>query len=88
MKANSWNEFRPTPPERFRWTLLLNLSWILRPTLQLKIKANSSTENEGQLLEWIQANPPQEDSGEPFYWILRPTLQLKIEANSSAENEG
>ena len=32
--------------------------WILRPTLQLKIKANSSTENEGQLLEWIQANPP------------------------------
>ena len=30
--------------------------WILRPTLQLKIKANSSTENWGQLLEWIQAN--------------------------------
>ena len=31
IKANSWNEFRPTPPppERFRWTL------------QLKIKANS-----------------------------------------------
>ena len=59
--------------------------WILRPTLQLKTKANSSTENEGQLLEWIQANP-QEDSGEPFCWILRPTLQLKIKANSSAEN--
>ena len=33
--------------------------WILRPTLQLKIKANSSTENEGQLLQWIQANPPK-----------------------------
>ena len=33
-------------------------SWILRPTLQLKIKANSSTENEGQLLEWIQAKSP------------------------------
>ena len=30
IKANSWNELRPTPPaER------------LRPTLQLKIKANS-----------------------------------------------
>ena len=30
IKANSWNEFRPTaPPER------------LRPTVQLKIKANS-----------------------------------------------
>ena len=27
-------------------------------TLQLKIKANSSTENCGQLLEWIQANQP------------------------------
>ena len=60
--------------------------WILRPTLELKIKANSSTKNEGQLLEWIQANPPQEDSGEPLCWILRPTLQLKIKANSSAEN--
>ena len=23
------------------------------------MKANSSTENEGQLLEWIQANPPK-----------------------------
>ena len=33
IKANSWNEFRPTaPPER------------LRPTLQLKIKANSWNE--------------------------------------------
>ena len=42
--------------------------------------------NSGQLLEWIQANPPREDSGEPFCWILRPTLQLKIKANSSAEN--
>ena len=61
--------------------------WILRPTLQLKIKANSSTENWGQLLEWIQAIPPlQEDSGEPFCWILRPTLQLKIKANSSTGN--
>ena len=34
------------PSKRFRWTL------------QLKIKANSSTENSGQLLEWIQDNPP------------------------------
>ena len=25
-----------------------------------KIKANSSTENYGQLLEWIKANPPQD----------------------------
>ena len=64
IKANSWNEFRPTPiptpPER------------LRPTLQLKIKANSwngfrptppsrieiwqesksSTDKCGQLLHW------------------------------------
>ena len=48
------------------------------PTLQLKIKANSWTENSGQLLEWIQAPTPQKDSGEPFLWILRPTLQLKI----------
>ena len=31
IKANSWNELRPTPPPRER----------LRPTLQLKIKANS-----------------------------------------------
>ena len=44
IKANSWNEFRPTPPpppER------------LRPTLQLKIKANSwnkgSAENSHEL---------------------------------------
>ena len=37
----------PTPLERFRWTL------------QLKIKANSSTENQGQLLELIQAPPPR-----------------------------
>ena len=51
--------------------------WILRPTLQLKIKANSSTENEGQLLEWIQANPPR-----GFRW----TLLLNFKANSSAEN--
>ena len=60
--------------------------WILRPTLQLKIKANSSTENWGQLLERIQAIPPKGGSGEPFCWILRPTLQLKIKANPSAEN--
>ena len=26
-----------------------------------KIKANSSTENEGQLLEWIKVNPPPQD---------------------------
>ena len=56
--------------------------WILRPTLQLKIKANSSTENEGQLLEWIQANP-QEDSP---CWGFRWTLLLNFKANSSAEN--
>ena len=62
--------------------------WILRPTLQLKIKANSLTENLGQLLERIQANPPtpRKDSGDPFCWIYRPTLQLKIKANSSTEN--
>ena len=30
IKANSWNELRPTPPRER-----------LRPTLQLKIKANS-----------------------------------------------
>ena len=74
MKANSWNEFRPTPPtqedsgEPF--------CWILKPTLQLKIKVNSSTKNEGQLLEWIQANswnefrptptPPREIQVNPF----------------------
>ena len=52
-----------------------------------KIKANSSTKNSGQLLEWIQTNPsPQESLGEPFSWILRPTLQLKIQTNSSTEN--
>ena len=55
--------------------------WILRPTLQLKIKANS----------WNEFRPPplpplKKDSGEPFCWILRPTLQLKINANSSTEN--
>ena len=66
--------------------------WILRPTLQLKIKANS----------WNEFRPtPQKDSGEPFCWILRPTLKLKIKvwilttlllniqvnkANSSTEN--
>ena len=48
--------------------------WILRPTLQLKIKANSSTENEGQLLN---GPTPQE-----FRW----TLLLNFKANSSAEN--
>ena len=52
--------------------------WILRPTLQLKIKANSSTENEGQLLEWIQAKSPPK---ERFWW----TLLLNFKANSSAE---
>ena len=55
IKANSWNEFRPTDPppqERLRPTLQLKIkanSWNgfrptpqrLRPTLQLKIKANS-----------------------------------------------
>ena len=77
------NSGQPPPPQRDSGE---PFCWILRPTLQLKIKANSSTENEGQLLEWIQANPhPQEDSGEPFCWILRPTLQLKIKANSSAK---
>ena len=75
IEANSWNEFQWTPPERFKWTL------------QLKLKANSSTKNSGQLLEWIQTNPsPQESLGEPFSWILRPTLQLKIQTNSSTEN--
>ena len=57
-------------------------NWKLRPTLQLKIKANSWNE--------FRPTPPQKDSGEPFSWILRPTLQLKIKANSwnkgSAEN--
>ena len=74
-------------------------SWKLRPTLQLKIEANSSTENSrptlGQLFNWkfrptlemIQTNPsPQESLGQPFNWKLRPTLQLKIKANSSTEN--
>ena len=69
------NSSEPPPPERFKWTL------------QLKLKANSSTENSGQLLAWIQTNPsPQESLGEPFSWILRPTLQLKIKDNSSTEN--
>ena len=35
IKANSWNEFRPTPPSPPEG---------LRPTLQLKIKANSWNE--------------------------------------------
>ena len=52
--------------------------WILRPTLQLKIKANSSTENWGQLLEWIQAISPTPGR---FRW----TLLLNFKANSSAE---
>ena len=61
-KTNSWNEFRwPLPPERFRWTL------------QLKIKANSSTKNWSQLLEWIQANQPPEK------------IQVNPSSNSSAE---
>ena len=69
----------PTPPERLRPTLQLKIkanSWNgFRPTPNppRKIKANSSTENLAQLLEWIQANPPKR---------LRPTLQLKIKANS------
>ena len=53
IKANSWNEFRPTaplpPPERLRPTLQLKIkanSWNeLRPPPHGKIKANSSTEN-------------------------------------------
>ena len=49
-------------------------SWIVRPTLQLKIKANSWNE--------FRPPPPKKDSGEPFSWKLRPTLQLKIKANS------
>ena len=53
-------------------------SWILRPTLQLKIKANSWNE-----FRWT---PQQKGLGEPFSWILRPTLQLKIKDNSSTEN--
>ena len=48
-------------------------SWILRPTLELKIKANSWNEF---------LTTPQKDSGEAFSWIVRPTLQLKIKANS------
>ena len=60
IEANSWNEFQWTPPERLKWTL------------QLKLKANSSTKNSGQLLEWIQAKPP-----------LPPR---KIKVNPSAEN--
>ena len=47
IKANSWNEFRPTPPER------------LRPTLQLKIKANSwnkgSAENSHELMLYFDS---------------------------------
>ena len=46
-----------------------------------KIQVNSSTENYGQLLEWIQAKPLPPKR---FRW----TLQLKIKANSSAENWG
>ena len=60
-----WIGFRPTPPPQK-----------IRPTLQLKIKANSEM-NSGQ-----PPPPPTER--------LRPTLQLKIKANSwnkgSAEN--
>ena len=48
------NSGQPPPPQRDSGE---PFCWMLRPTLQLKIKANSSTENEGQLLEWIQANP-------------------------------
>ena len=41
-----------------------------QPPSPRKIKANSSTENWGHLLQWIQANPPPG----------------KIKANSSTEN--
>ena len=41
-----------------------------------KIQANSSAENWGQLLEWIQVNLP----------CPRKRIQVKIKANSSAEN--
>ena len=51
--------------------------------IQLNFKANSSTENEGQL---FRPTPPSKNSCEPFCLILRPTLQLKIKANSSTEN--
>ena len=75
------------PPSTPRKIQVNPSSWKLIPTLQLKIEANSSTENWGQLLEWIQTNPsPQESLGEPFSWILKPTLQLKIQTNSSTEN--
>ena len=50
------NSGQPHPPRKIQ---VNPFCWILRPTLQLKIKVNSSTENEGQLLEWIQANPPR-----------------------------
>ena len=57
----------PQPPERLRPTLGMDSGpEILRPTIQLKIKANS----------WngFRPTPPPER--------LRPTLQLKIKANS------
>ena len=67
------------PPERLRPTLQLKIkakSWNgLRQTPPGKIKANSSTENQGQVLEWIKVNPPPLER-------LRPTLQLKIKAKS------
>ena len=49
--------------------------WILRPTLQLKVKANSWKEFRPTTPppREVQVNPSAE---------LRPTLQLKIKANS------
>ena len=41
------NSGQPPSPQKIRWTL------------QPKIKANSSAENWGQLLEWIPVNPPR-----------------------------
>ena len=53
------NSGQPPSPKRIRWTL------------QMKIKANSSAENCGQLLEWIQLNLPH---------------PRKIQVKPSAEN--
>ena len=72
------------------------LSWKLRPTLQLKIKANSWNEfRPTPYPHKIQVNPSAENSDQLLEWIqanplppkgFRWTLQLKIKANSSAEN--
>ena len=57
IKANSWNEIRPPPPQK---DLGEPFSWTLRPTLQLKIKANSWNEF-GWTPQKIQVNPSAEN---------------------------